>query len=283
MKQIKQLGALGLVLASALVLAGCGKTLTTTKTSYRQSGMVAVIKGEAKGADTVHYTATTTSGKAKVNSGAYVITVPVSTEAQTVHLTAGDLDKQVTVKAAKALGTYKQIATTYNQAVTASALPKAMQKQLQEAGKTKVDPSTLTPAQKLAMAQQQQAIQQAMAKASAQTKDQQLPTSFSGLKQALKTSGGTVRLNVQDGQLMGITDMVPIKALKNKQAQTAFATQFGLLATAVGADAQKVGKAFQKATSDKDSSSTTIDTITSKGVKFDVGFSASTLFIYITK
>ncbi|WP_179395352.1 hypothetical protein [Lacticaseibacillus absianus] len=283
MKHIKRVGALGLVLTSALVLAGCGKTLTTTKTTYQQSGMVAVIKGEAKGASRVHYRAATGDGSVKVNSGAYVITVPVTTKAQSVRLMAGDLDHRVTVKAAQSLGAYKTVAAKYNQAIIATALPKDVQKQLKQAGKTKVDASQLTPAQQAAMVKQQQALQAAMAKASAATKAKQLPATFSGLKQALKTSGGTVRLNVQGGQLMGITDMVPVKALKDKQAQAAFGTQFGLLANAVGADAQKVAKAFQKATSDKDSSSTTIDTITSHGVKFDVGFSATTLFIYITK
>ncbi|WP_243680975.1 hypothetical protein [Lacticaseibacillus manihotivorans] len=56
-----------------------------------------------------------------------------------------------------------------------------------------------------------------------------------------------------------------------------------MLANATGADAKKVGKAFTKAIKDAGSGSTTIDTITSNGVKFNIGLSTTDLYIYITK
>ncbi|WP_225418427.1 hypothetical protein [Lacticaseibacillus daqingensis] len=278
---MKQIGKLTLALGSLLMLAGCGQSLTTGKTTYKQTGMVAVIKGTAKGTQQVRYQAPAATGTVKVSGDSFVVSVPVAPKAQTVTLKAGDLTHRVTVQAAKSLGTYSAVAKAYNQAVVAMALPAETQAQLKQA--QSVDISKLSPAEKLAAAQQQQALAAAMATAQKQTKVQQLPASVTGLKQVLKSAAGTVRLNVQAGQLMGITEIVPIKAMKTKKLQAQFATQFGLLANAVGADAKKVGTAFQKATSDKDSSSTTIDTITSHGVKFDVGFSTTALYIYITK
>lgn len=104
----------------------------------------------------------------------------------------------------------------------------------------------MTPAQKVAYAKQQQALQAAMVKAQQATKDSQLPTSTDGLKQVLSTNGGKLRLNVQNGQLIAITDVVSVKAMKNKKAKTAFGTQFGLLANATGADAKKLAKLSPK-------------------------------------
>lgn len=273
----------GLMLAglSVMFLAGCGNQLTTTKTTYHRDGLVAVVKGDAGGVKRVSYHAKTISGHAQVNDGKYVITVPVSTAKQTVTIKAKNKTVTTKVAAATSMGDYAKIAKTYNQALIASALPADVQKQLKAAGTTK--PTKLTPAQQAAMAKQQAAIKAAMAKATAATKDAQLPASVSGLKQVVATAGGKIRLNVQAGQLMGIADIVPMSALKNKTQQKQFGLQFGLLATAVGANAKKVASAFQKATKDQDSSATTIKTIRSNGVKFNVGFSTSELFIYMTK
>lgn len=270
--------------ALSLVLAACGQKLSTTKSTYQRSGMVAVIKGSASGHSNVSYTADAASGSSKVNDGSYVISLPVSTKDQQVAIKAGDQKTTVTVKAAKSLGTYATIAKKYNQAIIMTALPAKTQKALAAASKqSTTDTSQLTTAQKMALAKEQQALQAAVQKATTATKASQLPTSVTGLKQVLKSTGGTIRVNVQDGQLMGITDIVPVKALKEKKLQQAFGTQFGLLANSVGADAKKVAKQFQKATKSSDSSSTTIDTITSNGVKFDVGYSTTSLYIYITK
>lgn len=275
------IAALGIGLL--LSLAACGSKVATNNATYRQDGMVAVVKGTASGHSRVHYQAKTASGSVKVNDSHYVISLPTTTTDQTVKITAGSDSTTTKVKAAKALGDYKTIAGKYNQAVIATALPKSVQKQLQKAQQTKVDPSKMTPQQQQAMAQQQKTLQAEMAKAKQATKASQLPGSASGLKQVLKTDGATIRMNVQSGKLIGATDVVSVKALKDKKQQQAFAMQFGLLANAVGADAKKVGSDFQKATKNKKSSSTTINTIVSHGIKFDVGISTTNLFIYITK
>ena len=263
-------GVLGLL--TLISLSACGKQLTTTKPAYKATGMVAVIKGSAQGHRRVHYQAPTKSGSAKVNAGKFVITVPMSPKAQTVKLTADGQKKQVTVKKAQPISTYKQFATTFNQAIVATALPPAVQKQLQTATNP---PATMSAAQQAAYAKQQQTLQAALVKA--QT------TTITGLKQALVTDGGTVRVNVQAGQLISVTDVVSVKALKSKRKKAVFGTQFGLLVNATGADAKKVGKAFTKQVKDADSGSTTTKTIQDHGVKFDLGLSADHLYIYLTK
>lgn len=283
---MKKLGSLFVGLAAVLTLAGCGTKLSTSKTTYSNSGMVAIVKGDASG-KSVSYQADTESGKTPVNDGKFTFTIPMTTKQQKVTIKAGDETVHATVKAAKSLGDYTTIAKKYNQAIIATALPADIQKQLQTAATQKQptaqEIAALPVAQQQQIVAQQKALQAAIKTATAKTKDQQLPTSVSGLKQALNAAGGKLRVNVQDGQLISATQIAPIKDMKNKSKQAQFGQMFGLLANAVGADAKKVGKDFQKALKDQDGSNTTIKTIKSNGVKFDVGASADDLFIYVTK
>lgn len=276
MKWIK----LALITTASGLLVACGQKLTTDSETAKVNGMVAVIKGETS-AKTVSYQAATKSGAVKAQSGTYVVTLPLSQAKQTVTLKADGKQQQVTVKAQKPVADYATVQKQFNQAIVAMALPKDVQAQLKQ--QPKAPTGQLTPQQKMAMAKQQQALGAAMAKAKAATADQQLPETTSGLKQVLATDGGKVRMNVQAGKVIGVTNIVPMSAMKNKKQQQAFGQQLGLLANALGADAKKVGEAFSKATEDKDSKSTTIDTITSKGIKFNVGVSMTDLYVYITR
>ncbi|WP_461213115.1 hypothetical protein [Lacticaseibacillus sp. GG6-2] len=284
---MKKIFSVALGLLAVISLSACGKQLSTSKTTYKATGMVAVIKGDANGHQRVHYDAPTATGSAKVNSGKFVITVPMSTKAQTVKLSADSQKRQVTVKKAEPISSYQQFAKTFNQAVVATALPASVQKQLQQAATKKAPTAaavaSMPPAQQAAYAKQQQALQAEMVKAQSATKDRQLPTTISGLKQALATDGGKVRVNVQNGQLISATDVVSVKALKTKSGKAAFGTQFGLLVNATGADAKKVGNAFSKQVKDAKSGSTTTKTIRDHGVKFNLGLSADHLYIYMTK
>lgn len=270
-----------------LVLAACGQKLDADKTTYKQYGLVSVIKGDVSGAKYVHYAADSASGRSKIHGGKYAISLPISDKKQTVKLTAGDKKKTVYVEAANSLGTYKNSATKYNQAVIGSALPKSVQKQLQSGQKqpTKAQLAMMTPQQKMAMAQQAQTLKNEMAKAQAATKSQQLPSSAkAGITQVLKVNGQRVRANVtKDGQLVGYALIVPVKAMKDQKQARKFGTTMALLGNSVGADPQAVMKKFAKAIKNQSKSQTTMKTITSHGVKFDVGFSTSNLFIYITK
>ncbi|MFD1392093.1 hypothetical protein ACFQ3L_00620 [Lacticaseibacillus jixianensis] len=283
---MKKTGLLFVGLAAVLTLAGCGTKLSTSKTTYSNSGMVAIVKGDATG-KAVSYTAATKAGKTTVNDGKFTFTVPMSTKQQDVTIKDGNKTVSVTVKAAKSLGEYKKIAAKYNQAIVATALPASVQKQLRAAATqkqpTKQEIAALPAAEQQKLVAQQQALQAAMKTASAKTKDQQLPGSVAGLKEALAAEGGKLRVNVQDGQLISATQIAPIKTIKDKRKQAEFGQMFGLLANAVGADAKKVGKDFQQALKDQDGRNTTIKTIKSNGVRFNVGASADDLFIYVTK
>ncbi|WP_127848225.1 hypothetical protein [Lacticaseibacillus hulanensis] len=267
-----------------LTLTACGNKLTTTKTTYKQDGLVAVIKGDATGADKVQYSSVATDGSVKVNGGTYAITIPVTDKKQTVHLTAGKQKQTVTVNAAKTLGTYKNVATKYNQAVIGSALPKSVQKQMQAKQPTKAQIAQMAPAAQMAMATKAKQMQAELAKATKATKDKQLDaTAKAGIHEVLNTKNAVVRANVADGKAVGFALIVPVKAMKDKTKAKDFATTLALLGNATGANAKDVMKKFQKAVKDQNDSKTTIDTIKSNGVKFNVGVSTSHLYIYITK
>lgn len=130
----------GLVTSLGLIglLAGCGTTkLTTTKTNYRQNGMVAVVKGSTtKKADLQYRINHNHFQKATVKDGTYVIQVPTTTNKQTVTVQAKangkTVQKKVTIAAGTSVGQYAKIAAQYNQALIGMALSKADQTKAQE-------------------------------------------------------------------------------------------------------------------------------------------------------
>ncbi len=267
-----------------LTLTACGNKLTTTKTTYKQSGLVAIVKGDVSGADKVTYTVGGTTGKVKANGGTFAITLPMTDKKQTVHLTAESQKQTVSIAAAKTLGNYKKAATAYNQAVIGSALPASIQKQLQAKQPTKAEIAKMTPAEQMAMATQAKELQAKYAAATKATKDQQLDLNAKdGISQVLKNDNAIVRANVANDELVGFALIVPVKILKDSKKAKTFGTTLALLGNAVGADAETVMKKFSKAIKDQNSSQTTMDTIKSNGVKFDVGYSTTNLYIYITK
>lgn len=243
----------------AFVLAGCGQQLSTTKTSYGRDGLVAIVKGTARGVDRVSYTSDAGKGSVPVNSGTFVVNVPVSDVAQKVNLKAGSMQTNVTVKAGQSLGTYSTIAAKFNQMLAVSSLPKADQAKLKQAQ---------------------------AASANANTKASQLPaTAKTGIHSILKSASGDYRASIVDGKAMGFAVVVPLSVLKNSKKMQTFATDFGLLTTSVGADAKSVFSQFKKLTKDAKSknNATTISTIKSHGVKIDVGYSTTALYLYVTK
>nr|WP_137635644.1 hypothetical protein [Lactiplantibacillus songbeiensis] len=307
----------------ALVLAGCGQSkLTTTKSTYTRNGLVAAVKGHAN-AKTVSYQVDGAKAKKqKVRDKTFVIQVPVKTTRQKVTLTAGNDKTTVHVKAAKRLTTYKQLANGYNQALIGSKLTKKQQKaaqklqvqgaalkkqqaklqatvktakaQVAKGGTAAMAGAKTLQAQQTAAAQlqmqaaslqaSQKSVAAAMKTAKAKVKDELLPTKTpKGVTNVLSTKDYTIRLNVQSGNVMGSAMIVPTKAFKNKTRQKKFGTAFALMSSVTGANAKQVMKKFGKETKSNKSSTTTIDPIYSKGVKFSVGVSASDLYIFMTK
>lgn len=274
----------------AFVLAGCGQQLSTTKTSYGRDGLVTIVKGTARGVDRVSYTSDAGKGSVPVNSGTFVVNVPVSDVAQKVNLKAGSMQTNVTVKAGQSLGTYSTIAAKFNQMLAVSSLPKADQAKLKQAqaasANAQKNAATMSPTEKMAMAQQAQQLKTLMAQANANTKASQLPaTAKTGIHSILKSASGDYRASIVDGKAMGFAVVVPLSVLKNSKKMQTFATDFGLLTTSVGADAKSVFSQFKKLTKDAKSKNngTTISTIKSHGVKIDVGYSTTALYLYVTK
>ena len=124
-----------------------------------------------------------------------------------------------------------------------------------------------------------------MKQATAATKNEQLPTTAkTGITQVAKIGQTKVRANVSDsGKLVGYAVIVPTKAMKDKAESQKFGLTLGLLGNSVGVNTKKVMKQFQKQTKNQNKSQTTIKTIKNNGVKFNIGFSTSDLYIYITK
>lgn len=275
------------------VLAGCGQhNLTTTKTSYRQNGMVAVVKGTAAKKATLTYTIDDAKAKSvTVKSGTYVIQVPATTHKQQVTIKAKQAgqvqQKQVTIQAAKALGDYQTIVSTYNQALVGMALSKDDQALAQSLQKqtAAAKAGELSATQLATLQTTQQALQTAMVKAQQQQAKLLLPTQAkSGVQTLQKNANTTIRANVANQQMIGMTLITPVKALKNKAALKVFGTSFSLLANATGADAKKVMHEFETFTKKSQADNqTTMKTIKSNGVQFNTGFSASDIYIYITK
>ncbi|GEL15640.1 hypothetical protein [Pediococcus cellicola] len=314
-------GIIGLL--ALFTLAGCGNhQLTVGATTKKPSGMVAVIKGKTnKGAKLSYQISGQSKKTVKNTDGAYIIEVPAKTKDQKVTVTSKDgtnvIHKKVIVKKTKALGNYKKVANSYNQAVIGMSLSKSTQqkaKQLAQAQQKAKTAGTQTSAakakaaiaklpaaeQKKAVAKlkaqqkQMQALQQeakevqsAMATAKKKNQDKLLPTSLkNGVQNVITQKNYTVRANYQDQNLMGLTLIVPTKAMKNKDRQKDFGTTFALLTTEVGAKPKSVMKQFAKFQKDaKNSTSTSTAThiIKSNGVKFQVGYSTTHLYIYITK
>ncbi|MCG0790448.1 lipoprotein precursor [Lactiplantibacillus plantarum] len=298
-------------------------TLSTTKTTYKPNGLVAAVKGKSNVKKVHYQLDGGQTKTATVRNHTFVIQVPTKTTRQTVMIKAGSDTTTVRVKGAKKLVGYQKMATTYNQALIASKLSKSDQqavKKLQTEGAAlKKQQATIQAKVKQAQAQikaggtaaatgaktlqaqqtaaaqlktkaaslqtTQKQVEAAVATAKKQVKSQLLPTKTpsDGIKNVLTTKDYKIRLNVQKGDVSGAAMIVPTKAFKNKTRQKNFGTAFALMTTTTGANAKKVMEQFQKETKDNSGSTTTIDPITSKGVRFTIGVSTSDLYIFMTK
>lgn len=290
------------LLALSAILTGCGSTkLSTTKSQYPVSDMAATVKGNAKGTSKVSYRIDGTSAKnVKVNSDTFFFTVPAKVTAQKVTLQAGSQKKTVTVGSQKRIGSYKTIAKKYNTALVQSNLPKDLIAKAQKAQKSqqavtaklkslaKTNPSeALKQQQQLAASGKQLKAEMATATAAAagKVKNQQLPSSTTGIKTNVSTKNYQIRTNVDNDSLLSVGLIIPTNQLKTKDGQKQFGTSLALLANSTGADAKKVIKDFgdQVKKQKNNQSSTQTHTITSNGVNFKTAVSVEKIYIFITK
>ncbi|HAT54543.1 MAG TPA: hypothetical protein DCW31_04780 [Lactobacillus sp.] len=273
--------------ASVLLLAGCGRTsLTTTHDTYHQDGMVAAVKGHTT-ANRVSYKIGDHSSKStKVRNNTFVIQVPSTTKRQTVKLTATGTHKTVYVAGAKSLADYQTLQKTFNQSLTGSKLSKADRL---KAGELQKLAATLkkqpTPELAAQAGELQKSVQASMATAKKSVSGQLMPTTtpVNGVSDVVTTKDYHIRMNIQDGHVMGATMIVPTAGFKQKATQKKFGTSFALLANGVGANTKDVMKAFGKETKKLKNGSTSIDPIYSKGVKFTIGLSPKDIYIFIVK
>ncbi|WP_283678925.1 hypothetical protein [Lentilactobacillus sp. Marseille-Q4993] len=303
-----------------VLLVGCGKkTLTVKDHQINPSGLAAVVKGNS---NQKHVSYTIDGGNkqtVKVKNGAFAVVIPAKPTDQKVKVSAANLKQTVTVNKAKVLIKYPKLSVQYNEAITASELSKADQKKAKEvqakgaalkkqqaslqskAAKAKKqlasgDTSAASDLQDVAtqgkdIAAQGQAlkadgqkVKKAMKRAKAKVKDRLMPSKISsGVHNLITTKNLTIRANVANDKVTGIAIMVPIKSLKSVKKATGFGTSFAVLSNTVGADAKKIMKEFQDKAKSKDKNSTTTKTLHSNGIDFDMGYSTTTLYIYVTK
>ncbi|WP_318765754.1 hypothetical protein [Lactiplantibacillus carotarum] len=315
--------AAGVGLLSLVLAGCGATTLSMTKTTYQRNGLVAAVKGNANTKTVSYQLDGAKAKTANVDNHTFVIQVPTKTTRQTVKIKAGSDTKTVHVQGSKRLTSYQKMVTTYNNALIGSKLSKTDQaaaKKLQAQGAAlKKQQATIQTKVKQAQAQikaggsaaatgaqtlqaqqaaaaklktaaaslqtSQKQVAAAMKTAKKQVKDQLLPTKTpsNGLTNVVTTKDFKIRMNVQKGDVMGVAMIVPTKAFKDKTRQKNFGTSFALLTTTTGANAKTVMKQFKKETKSNNGSTTTIDPITSKNVRFTIGVSSSDLYIFMTK
>lgn len=319
---MKKFSELALVLASAaLLLTGCGRAKLTVSDHYlKADGLAVVIKGETNQKRVSYQIGDAAKKTVKSQNSAYTVMVPVQTNKQTVHLSAGSKKQTVTVDAVKSLGSYAKIKQAFDQGLVLTQLSAKDQKTLmglqQQGQKLKADqqkiaakvaadqkaiaqnqdPEAVADLQQQAQAgaklkaaaqslqQQQAAIQPKLVQAQQAVKDQQLPvTAKDGIHNLQKNKEFLLRANVNDQKVNALAVAVPVKVMKNKAKAKDFILKFSTLASAVGADPKDVLKQFKKNMDTDKSSQTTIKTIHSNGVTFSIGLSADQLYIYLLK
>ncbi|WP_283596672.1 hypothetical protein [Ligilactobacillus aviarius] len=283
----KKLGII-LIAGLSLLLTGCSKvSLSTTAKTYSPDEMVAVVKGHTANHNTVTYQIDNgTKHSVKVHDKTFVIQVPASDQQQKVKITvahAGQQQQQtVTVNAAKKLGNYQQIVQKYNQMVVMSKLSPQEVQTLRAASALKKAPSVPNP-QLMQQMKQAQQVEQKVQQLQSTTKSEQLPAQLSGIHNVVDNSAYTLRLNVQNGNLMGATMMIPVKSFKDKAQAQHFGTAFALFSQALGANGKQVMHEFESKTKNQDKTQTTSKTIINHGIKYSIGFSTTELYVYITK
>ena len=260
-----------LTVGLSLLLKGCSKvSLSTTAKTYTPDEIVAVVKGHTDNKNRVTYQIDNgEKHSVKVHDKTFSIQIPSSNKQQRVKLTAShdgnQSQKTVTVKSTKALGDYQQISQKYNQMIVMSGLSSQEVQTLKSAQGMKNQKQAMNP-QMMQQLKQIQQVEQKVKSLQQSTKDKQLPASLSGIQNVFNTKAYTLRLNVQNGKLMGATMMIPVKSFKNKTQARQFGTTFVLFSEALGANGKQVMQRFEKKTKNQDKSQTTSKTIIDHGV-----------------
>lgn len=268
-----------LLVAMTVLLTACGQRLHSTSVSYQDSGVVAVVKGAVSGSTHVRYSTATAQGRVKVNNGQFRLSVPTATHQQTITLKTGSQVVKRQLKATSSLGDYQKIAQKYRQTLIVMSLSKRMQTALQTTAATK---QSATTSQQTVSNKTAVELKQAVVQADRLTKADRLPATVEGVRTVLQTKNSSVRLNVQSGQLMSVTIRLTAGAL-TQQSRQRLGLQLGALATACGADAQKLNAQLKHALGGNHNGGIKAQTISSHGIRFRTGTTLTDGYLLITK
>jgi hypothetical protein len=215
---LKSIVALG----TLLVLAGCGQLkLTTTKTQYRPTQMMTVIKGQASHGAQLTYQLNGQQHTLKNNSGHFVLLVPASDRQQAVRIKATQGGQQqlktVHVTRQPAITSYAALALKYNGGLAQMRLTAP---QLPQKAATGIHTAIQTTAYQLRLnVQQQQVINAAFIvplKTMKQTAGQKaFGTTFSLVSAALGANSQQVLKDFQKGIKNQQKDQTTFKTIRS--------------------------------------------------------------------
>lgn len=316
----KRIGIAITAVLLTLGIAGCGRpNLSVNHHDLKPDGLGAVIKGQSRHQAITYRVDQGPKQTEKTHNGSFALTIPAKATDQKITLSAGGTTQTVKLAKAKPVIAYTNLQKKYNQALTATALSKqdrqkaitlqkqgaklkqqqqaitktvAIEKKKLAAGDTRAASQLARQAKKAIALKSQTAklqatsaeVTAAMHQAKQRVKNQLLPTkSRDGIHNLVSTKDIKIRTNTDRQQVVGLALMVPVNALKNKTQAKKFAVSFSILADSAGANAKKLMKQFQKQTNSSKTSKTTNKALHSNGLVFRVGYSTTTLYIYITK
>ncbi|MBA1434980.1 hypothetical protein [Bombilactobacillus bombi] len=103
------------------------------------------------------------------------------------------------------------------------------------------------------------------------------------MKNIVQMPQQTIRINVQQHQLMAMTLIYPLKVIKTKSGMSTTAKSIVTMSELVGANGRSVLKQLSKQMRAAKKNQTSLKTITSNGKQFKLGVSSSKFYLYITR
>lgn len=104
-----------------------------------------------------------------------------------------------------------------------------------------------------------------------------------GIKNIVKDPLQTIRVDVQNNNLMAVTLIYPFNKIKNKTDMRKISMSIAMMSSLVGADGKQVMNGLSKTMKESKDGQTTFKTIKSNGINFQINVSTNSLYLYITK
>lgn len=104
-----------------------------------------------------------------------------------------------------------------------------------------------------------------------------------GIKSIVNEPLQTIRVDVQNNNLMAVTLIYPFNKVKNKTDMRKIGMSIAMMSSLVGANGKQVLNGLSKTMKESKNGQTTFKTIKSNGINFHINVSTNNLYLYITK